>query len=197
MKKTFSIGVFVLMTIFLAGCSGPSASKSDNSDEELKRDIEKKDQDSQSLRKEDVFSRSVKNPRIALVAPDGSKLALGDSLLKFGCDDVIVFRELNGELTPKQILETMFAFQDLDDEDGWYYNVFKSSDLRVDSLDVDDKGFVRVELSGDLMTGGACDDPRVLAQIESTLTAMRIMTIENVVVFINGESVHDYLSEKD
>lgn len=200
MKKALLIGCALVVAVFLIVYGLNPGKESNNYQEESKQDTTDEtidDQKNQSLEEKDIFSEKIENPKIALVAPDGSKLSLSASSPKFGCNDNIVFKEIAGVLTPKQILEAMFVFEGSNNNDEWYYNVFENSDLVVDSLSIDESGLVRVELSGDLLVGGVCDNPRVSAQIDSTLEAMEIMTIKNVEVLINGELVQDYLSEKD
>jgi hypothetical protein len=138
--------------------------------------------------------------KIALVAFDGSKLATelkSKGSQKIGCDDVIVYKDIQGDLSDKEILEKMFVFDDYDEKDGTY-NVFSGSskNLKVESMETDKTGTMTVKLSGELITGGTCDDPRVPAQIVKTIEQFN-KDVKNIEIYINGEELSSFLSEKD
>ncbi|HZW05233.1 MAG TPA: GerMN domain-containing protein, partial [Anaerolineaceae bacterium] len=71
------------------------------------------------------------------------------------------------------------------------YNALYQSDLNVDSLTIVD-GAATLRLTGQLMLGGVCDNPRVLAQIVRTLT--HNPDVESAEVFINDTPLEDLLS---
>lgn len=73
------------------------------------------------------------------------------------------------------------------------YNSLHRSDLRIDSISVDD-GLAIIRLSGEYRSGGVCDDPRSLAQIE--YTAYQFDNILRVEVFLNGEPFESVLSQR-
>jgi hypothetical protein len=56
------------------------------------------------------------------------------------------------------------------------------------------QGKASIHLTGTLMLGGACDAPRVQAQIEQT--ALQFSTVNDVDVFINDTALEDALSTK-
>jgi hypothetical protein len=74
-----------------------------------------------------------------------------------------------------------------------YYNALYQSDLRVDRVAIE-QGTATIHLSGSVVLGGACDAPRVEAQIEQT--ALQFSTVNNVEVFVNGTPLADVLSTK-
>ena len=49
-----------------------------------------------------------------------------------------------------------------------------------------------VNLSGTLMLGGVCDNPRVETQLEET--ALQFSTVSRVSLFVNGVPLEDLLS---
>jgi hypothetical protein len=61
----------------------------------------------------------------------------------------------------------------------------------VESVSVED-GEATVQLSGELMLGGACDNPRMEAQLEET--ALQFPEISAVSVFINQVPLEEVLS---
>jgi hypothetical protein len=163
-------------------------------------DIEAAHKEMEDLRKKDLadaLTELKRSPKIALIALDGSTLASNMIAPKIGCNDMIIFEDLNKEMMPKEVLETLFNFADFDENEGYYNAFYSSSNLSVDNLSIDDAGVATVELSGNLQTGGMCDNPRVMAQIKQTIMVMKPMIIKDVKILINGELVEDFLSEKD
>jgi hypothetical protein len=73
------------------------------------------------------------------------------------------------------------------------YNALYQSNLQLDSVNIKD-GTAIVYLSGTLLLGGVCDNPRVEAQLEQT--ALQFSTVNAVAIFINGRPLRDALSLK-
>ena len=67
------------------------------------------------------------------------------------------------------------------------------SDLQVDSISLDN-GKAVIKLTGTLTLGGECDNPRVEAQLESTV--LQFSTIQEVTIYLNGQLLKDALSLK-
>jgi sugar lactone lactonase YvrE len=65
--------------------------------------------------------------------------------------------------------------------------------LTVESASIQE-GLATVELSGQMMLGGECDDPRVAAQLEET--ALQFPEASQAAIFINGTPLKDVLSLK-
>lgn len=78
-------------------------------------------------------------------------------------------------------------------ESGLYHALYQS-DLTVERIELEN-GLARVYLSGQLITGGVCDIPRIQAQLETT--ALQFSTVNQVQFYINGESLEEVLSLKD
>lgn len=73
------------------------------------------------------------------------------------------------------------------------YNALYQSDLQLRSVTID-QGKAIIHLTGTLMLGGVCDNPRVEAQIEQT--ALQFSTVNDVAVFINDTPLEEILSQK-
>jgi hypothetical protein len=73
------------------------------------------------------------------------------------------------------------------------YNALYQSDLQVESITIEE-GNAIIHLSGTLMLGGMCDNPRVQAQIEET--ALQFATVNEVTVFLNDRPLEEVLSLK-
>jgi hypothetical protein len=90
-------------------------------------------------------------------------------------------------------LEKLFAAkQQLYGESG-YYNALYQSDLQVAKVTIE-QGKAIIHLTGTIMLGGACDAPRVEAQIEQT--ALQFSTVSEVAVFVNDAPLEEVLSTK-
>jgi hypothetical protein len=73
------------------------------------------------------------------------------------------------------------------------YNSLYQSDLHLQSAKIEN-GTAVIHLTGQLMLGGECDDPRVGAQLEET--AKQFPTVKDVSIFINDRPLADVLSLK-
>jgi spore germination protein GerM len=71
------------------------------------------------------------------------------------------------------------------------YNALIQSDLQVDGYQVEN-GEAIVALSGEFQIGGACDVPRVRAQLEQT--ALQFEEVDSVEILINGDPLNAYLA---
>jgi hypothetical protein len=65
--------------------------------------------------------------------------------------------------------------------------------LQVESVSIQD-GKTTIHLTGTLMLGGVCDNPRAQAQIEET--AFQFATENEVTIFLNGTPLQEALSLK-
>lgn len=74
------------------------------------------------------------------------------------------------------------------------YTAFSRSDLTVESVAAVPgvEGLFRVELAGELVLGGVCDNPRVRAQLEAT--ARQLVGVEDVEISIGGQPLEALLS---
>jgi hypothetical protein len=71
------------------------------------------------------------------------------------------------------------------------YNTLYQSKLQLQKATIV-SGTASIYLTGELITGGVCDDPRVIAQIEET--AMQFPTVQRVKIWINGQPMESYYS---
>lgn len=127
----------------------------------------------------------VTRTNIYLIAVDDN----GQSGKQIGCNDSVVPVEIEIEPTAAPLTAALTRLLDLDSQyygQSGLYNVFYQSDLEVESIDIID-GEAVIRLSGNLLLGGVCDEPRVKAQIEET--ALQFSTVSEVSIYINGDLV--------
>jgi len=149
----------------------------------------------EKLKKDISLDKKLSNPQIALVVLDGSVLTAKTKGDLFGCDDKIIFKNIEGEYNLRQLLEKMFSFSEYNETED-LYNVFQNSDLEVENLGIESK-ILKVELFGELIMGGMCDNPRVSVQIDRTVRLFYPDFMGEIQILINGEDLRDFLSEKD
>jgi hypothetical protein len=77
--------------------------------------------------------------------------------------------------------------------DAGYYNALHQSNLQVQAVTIEN-GKAIIHLTGTVMLGGECDNPRFEAQIEQT--ALQFSTVNDVQVFINDRPMEEVLSLK-
>ena len=71
------------------------------------------------------------------------------------------------------------------------YNALYQSDLQVESISLEN-GKAEIYLTGTMMLGGECDNPRVEAQLKQT--ALQFSTVQEVSIYINGKLLSEVLS---
>jgi hypothetical protein len=64
------------------------------------------------------------------------------------------------------------------------YNALYQSDLTLQGINIVD-GEAIISLAGNLLLGGTCDEPRVVAQLEQT--ALQFSTVNRVTILLNGQ----------
>ncbi|HEX6202853.1 MAG TPA: GerMN domain-containing protein [Thermoanaerobaculia bacterium] len=91
-------------------------------------------------------------------------------------------------------LRSLLAAEGGPETPGDLYSAFDRSTLTVERVAAVGgvEGLYRVELAGDLVLGGVCDNPRVRAQIEAT--ARQFAGVEDVEIVIDGEPLEALLS---
>ncbi len=126
-------------------------------------------------------------------------IAVGDNGVSgemIGCGDSAV--PVQVEITPTQgvlkaALLSLLSIKTRDYGQSGLYNVLYQSSLQLDSVKIEN-GTAMVYLSGSLLLGGECDNPRVEAEL--TLTALQFSTVKDVSIFINNKPLKDVLSLK-
>jgi hypothetical protein len=131
--------------------------------------------------------------KIFVIAVDDN----GQAGIPVGCGDSAV--PVMVEIPPTQevlkaAVEALLSVKDEYYGQSGLYNALYQSDLQVESVSVDTNGKASVYLTGNLIMGGDCDTPRVLAQVKQTV--LQFPTVKNVTIFINGKPLSDVFSLK-
>jgi hypothetical protein len=129
---------------------------------------------------------------IFLIAVDdpgksGSPVGCGDSAV------AVPVQVPHTQAVLKAALEALLAVKQQHYGESGLYNALYPSDLRVGSVTLQD-GKASIQLSGTLLLGGECDNPRVEAQLIQT--ASQFNTVSAVEIFVNGTPLKDALSLK-
>lgn len=130
--------------------------------------------------------------KIFLIALDDN----GRSGKKIGCGDSVVGveRVISATSTPlTAALNELFSIRGRTYGQSGLYNSLYQSTLKVDSITLAD-GKATITLSGKVVLGGVCDDPRFDAQIRET--ALQFSTVKQAAIFINGIPIEKVISEK-
>lgn len=115
---------------------------------------------------------------------------------KIGCDDSIVAIDRTIPMTQGVLtaaLNELFSVHDKTVGTSGLYNALSQSTLRIDGINLV-SGRATIQITGKLVSGGVCDNPRIKAQIEET--ALQFPTVKSVAVTINGVAIDKVLSEK-
>lgn len=113
---------------------------------------------------------------------------------KIGCDDSVV-AITTAEVTTSDVVKASLE-RILNDNSQFYgesglYNALYQSDINYDGLVIDgDEATVR--LSGSLKLSGACDSPRVKAQLEKTVA--EATKASQVAILLNNKPLDEALS---
>lgn len=127
-------------------------------------------------------------------------IAIGDNGVSgklIGCGDSLVPVEV--PITPtlgvlRAALNELFKLegQQYYGQSG-LYNALYQSDLAIADVAVIG-GEARINLTGTMMLGGVCDNPRVEEQLKAL--ALQFNTVERVSIYINGKALEDVLDLK-
>lgn len=118
---------------------------------------------------------------------NGGSIGCGDSLVPVTVEIPATHGILRASLEKLLALRTQFY-----GESG-LYNALYQSNLTIDDVRIDNR-IATIRLSGQIVLGGACDSPRVQAQLEQA--ARQYSTVDQVKIYINGTPLQDVLSEK-
>lgn len=113
--------------------------------------------------------------------------------VRFGCNDSLVGSVRPGGAGDARLKAAITALLDDGQHHGNTYNALGASRLRFLSGSFDGTT-VTVYLSGTLNPGGTCDVPRIEAQL--TQTALEAVGAIRADIYINGETLADYLKLK-
>jgi len=120
--------------------------------------------------------------------------ANGDAI---GCGDSVIPIEKTINYTATPLSAALGLL--LSDHSRWYENNKKSglsnalaaSSLSVQSVNIQ-SDIAIINLKGKYVSGGECDDPRIVAQIEKTV--MQFPNVTSAQIFINGRLLQSYAS---
>ncbi len=120
----------------------------------------------------------------------------GNSGQLVGCGDSAI--AVSVEIAPtKEVLraslEKLLSLKEQYYGQSGLYNAMYQSDLQIEHISLDN-GKAEINLTGTMMLGGECDNPRVEAQLTSTV--LQFSTIQEVSITINGVPLKDVLSLK-
>ena len=111
-----------------------------------------------------------------------------------GCGDSVVPVQVEIPHTQgvlRAALESLLSIKTQYYGESGLYNALYQSDLQVDDIKIE-AGKASVYLTGTMMLGGECDNPRVQAQLEQTV--LQFSTITDMEIFVNGQPLADLLS---
>jgi len=115
---------------------------------------------------------------------------------KVGCGDSAVAVTVLVKPTKSVLrasLDALLANKQQNYGESGLYNALYQSNLQVQSLSLSG-GKATVYLTGTLLLGGECDNPRVQAQLEQTV--MQFSTVKQAAIYINGKTLAEALSLK-
>lgn len=119
---------------------------------------------------------------IFLISQGGGSVGCGDSVVPV----VRSIAPTNNVLTAA--LNELFNLKTQTIGESGLYNALYQSDIRLDRV-VIVNGEAQVSLSGNVRTGGVCDKPRVIAQIEQTVR--QFSTVTSTKITLNGAALAD------
>jgi len=130
--------------------------------------------------------------QVYLIAVDDN----GQAGIPVGCGDSAVSVQVEVPPTQQVLKAALVALLSIKDQfygESGLYNALYQSDLQVDSVRID-SGKASVYLSGTLLLGGECDNPRIQAQLEQTV--LQFSTVTEADIYINGKPLAEALSLK-
>ena len=124
-------------------------------------------------------------------------IAIGDagqSGQEIGCEDSVIPVEVEIEPTVAPLtaaLEQLLSIEGREYGQSGLYNALYQSELTLDDVRIVG-GEAVIELSGTLILGGVCDEPRVRAQFRQT--ALQYSTVDRVSILVNGTPLEELLN---
>ncbi|MCW4465891.1 GerMN domain-containing protein [Glutamicibacter sp. MNS18] len=126
-------------------------------------------------------------------------VAIGDEGVsgpEIGCGDSIVATESTPVEFTDQVevsMSTLLADDEREHGASGLQNTLVASDLEFVAAQVA-ADTVTVDLTGQVVSGGACDDPRIIEQLK--YTAMTAAGTGSAEILVDGEAIEDVLSNK-
>ncbi|MFP3895997.1 MAG: GerMN domain-containing protein [Anaerolineales bacterium] len=114
---------------------------------------------------------------------------------RFGCNDslVPVQVQIDADADPATAaLNKLLSIESREHESTELYNALYQSDLSVEEVRITN-GEAIVRLSGTLMLGGVCDEPRVKEQLQQTV--LQYVGVQEVSIIIDDTPLEDLLGE--
>jgi len=111
----------------------------------------------------------------------------GQSGMMIGCNDSVIPVQIVFEPTAAPLTAALQSLLAINTEfygESGLYNALHQSDLALGDVTIVN-GLATINLAGTLVIGGACDEPRVEAQLQQT--ALQYNTVTEVAIFVNGE----------
>jgi len=118
----------------------------------------------------------------------------GQSGEMIGCNDSVIPVVVDIEPTVAPLTAALNELLGLGEQyygQSGLYNALYQSNLSVQGVDIDNREAI-IHLTGNLQPGGACDNPRVLSQLEET--AVQYATVDSVSITVNGQPLESLLS---
>lgn len=107
------------------------------------------------------------------------------------CSNDVVEIKIQKKLSPKEVLEELFNYQQYDKQNK-AYNVFGlSNNLKIENLLIKND-FAILTLSGDIKINDTCEEVNIYNQIRKTLT--QFDEIEGADIFVGDRELSEYLS---
>jgi uncharacterized protein (DUF885 family) len=115
---------------------------------------------------------------------------------EIGCNDSIVPVTIseftnNNQQPIEQAINSLITLASSNNNQEDLYNALENSALAIQNIEINDNT-ATIALQGDISIAGACDIPRVKAQIEYTAT--QFPQVNQVQIIINGDNFDDYFS---
>lgn len=119
-------------------------------------------------------------------------IGIGDGSV--GCGDSVVMVQRDIPKTPAPLttaLKLLLAQKSQYYGESGLYNALYQSNLSISGISRSGTAWT-VRLTGSLVLGGVCDEPRVKEQLEQT--ARQFSTVQSVRFFVNGEALESLIS---
>ncbi|MCC7432634.1 GerMN domain-containing protein [Candidatus Peregrinibacteria bacterium] len=196
MKKSLVIISSLLLLTACQNTSSPTKTPDDKTTDQKYSVTPLPIKDGETFADENTDTQN--NFNLILIGQEDKKLG-GKEI---GCGDTVVPVIQTSKLDNKASLQDkvteayqkLLSFKENKYEGFGYINALQSSNLKLDSLEIKDGQEAIIKLSGDLSLGGACDNPRLQAQLEET--AWQFKEIQKINIQVNGKALDSVLSLK-